>query len=152
MPLAPRSHPTTSYRHPSYIHDTSLSTLLHVTAHYRVLHSERSGKRICGTLSVHKRESVFHREHARIRTWNLLIRSQTRYPLRHAPTLDTRAPHISFPPAPCLTLHLATHFHPPSSLSIVISASSPQSPLHHIRTHAGHNQLYRHVNTHWSDR
>ena len=27
-------------------------------------------------------------EHGRIRTCNLLIRSQTRYPLRHAPTLS----------------------------------------------------------------
>ena len=26
-------------------------------------------------------------ELARIRTWNLLIRSQTRYPLRHEPTI-----------------------------------------------------------------
>ena len=29
---------------------------------------------------------VLHPERARIRTWNPLIRSQTRYPLRHTPS------------------------------------------------------------------
>ena len=31
-------------------------------------------------------------ELARIRTWNLLIRSQTRYPLRHKPRVENGIP------------------------------------------------------------
>ena len=36
-------------------------------------------------------------ERTRIRTWNLLIRSQTRYPLRHTPARDGRSEMMRFP-------------------------------------------------------
>ena len=38
-------------------------------------------------------------EHGRIRTCNLLIRSQTRYPLRHAPALVSHSRFLATDPA-----------------------------------------------------
>ena len=42
---------------------------------------------------IERHKNVY--ELARIRTWNLLIRSQTRYPLRHAPVSNTAVCEIS---------------------------------------------------------
>ena len=58
---------------------------------------------ICG---IYRKDIIKSNEPARSRTWNLLIRSQTRYPLRHWPphvggreadllSSETRRRHIS---------------------------------------------------------